>query len=123
MYDTQSDACKEEEKRYDHMISGNIYITIIDRNMTRHLVSLNPLISGSVSDILKQVEPGAHCECKNGRSRYCHVTILSGAHKLRPPQAWESEQLLNHPTYDERRRLACQLFVDSRINGIILTLG
>ncbi|MEH6306559.1 2Fe-2S iron-sulfur cluster-binding protein [Olivibacter sp. CPCC 100613] len=96
-----------------------IHITIEDRDGTIETVEVPEGINLSLMEVLKASEYNILATCGGmALCATCHVEILSGLEMLHEASDEELNMLDTLPDADENSRLACQIRLDERLDGL-----
>lgn len=100
-----------------------IKLTIIDRDNTRQEIEIPEGINLNLMEVLKASDYNILATCGGmALCATCHVQVVEGLDQLTEPQDTELDMLDTLPDAAADSRLACQLKVNEKLEGITIKI-
>ena len=100
-----------------------ISIIVEDRNGVQQPVEIPEEVSLSLMEVLKAAEYNVLATCGGmALCATCHVQVLEGLEFLPPPADAEMDMLDTLPDAGFDSRLACQIRMNEKVNGMIFRI-
>ena len=100
-----------------------IKLTVIDRDDSQQEIELPEGINLNLMDVLKAYEYNILATCGGlALCATCHVQVLEGLEQLSEPEDAELDMLDTLPDAAANSRLACQLKVNEKLEGITVKI-
>jgi 2Fe-2S ferredoxin len=100
-----------------------IKLTVIDRDDSAQEIEIPEGINLNLMEVLKASDYNILATCGGmALCATCHVQVLEGLNQLPEPQDTELDMLDTLPDATSESRLACQLKVNEKLEGIVIKI-
>ena len=100
-----------------------IKLTVIDRDDSSQEIEIPEGINLNLMEVLKASDYNILATCGGmALCATCHVQVLEGLNQLPEPQDTELDMLDTLPDATSESRLACQLKVNEKLEGIVIKI-
>lgn len=100
-----------------------IKLTVIDRDDSAQEIEIPEGINLNLMEVLKASDYNILATCGGmALCATCHVQVLEGLNQIPEPQDTELDMLDTLPDATSESRLACQLKVNEKLEGIVIKI-